>query len=270
MAEPILRWAGSKRKLMPLLTAAAPKDFSRYVEPFVGSAVLFLGLDAPGALLGDLNADLIDAYKTIREHPRAVWNRLSKMSHAADFYYQLRSKSADTLNDLDRAARFVYLNRFCFNGVYRTNKSGSFNVPRGSGKLSIPELPIFMSFAKALQRADLQCVDFAALVNRTKAGDFLYLDPPYALGEKKDRGEYGPGSFRERDEERLIDAITSASNRGVKVLLSYSPSTFVIERLPGWHVHKLSVIRSVAGFAGARRTADEILISNYRWRPIDK
>jgi DNA adenine methylase len=270
LAEPILRWAGSKRKLMPLLTAAAPKDFSRYAEPFVGSAVLFLGLDAPCALLGDLNEDLIDAYITIREHPRAVWNRVSTMSHEPDFYYELRNKSPDSLKALDRAARFVYLNRFCFNGVYRTNKSGRFNVPRGSGKLSIPNLSTFMNFAKALQRAELRCNDFEALVRRTNSGDFLYLDPPYALGEKKDRGEYGAGSFREKDEERLIDAITAASNRGVKVLLSYSPSTFVIEQLRGWQVHKLSVNRSVAGFADARRTADEILISNYGWRPINK
>jgi DNA adenine methylase len=268
LTDPILRWAGSKKKLLPVLTAAAPSHFSRYAEPFVGSAVLFLKLDAPKALLGDLNEDLIDAYTTIREHPRAVWNRVIGMSHDPDFYYELRGLEARSLNALDRAARFVYLNRFCFNGVYRTNKQGQFNVPRGSGRLSIPDLATFMGFAKTLKNADLVCGDFETLVRKTKKGDFLYLDPPYALGEKRDRGEYGAGSFREGDEVRLIESISAASKRGVKVLLSYSPSSFVTRQLKGWNVHNISVTRSVAGFSGSRRTAEEILVSNYEWSPI--
>lgn len=267
MADPILRWAGSKRKLLPLLTAATPARFSRYAEPFVGSAVLFLQLNSPDALLGDLNSDLIDTYLTIKEHPRAVWNRVIAMSHEPEFYYQLRSRKPEDLNPLERAARFVYLNRFCFNGVYRTNKQGNFNVPRGNGKLSIPTLQTFNHFSKSIRNAEIKCGDFEELVAKTKQGDFLYLDPPYALGEKRDRGEYGAGSFRENDELRLIKSIKKSSNRGVKVLLSYSPSPFVLESLNDWQIHRLSVTRSVAGFSGSRRTADEVLISNYKWSP---
>lgn len=266
MANPILRWAGSKRKLLPLLTAASPKKFDRYAEPFVGSGVLFLELNAPTALLGDLNEDLIETYLTIREHPRAVWNRLSKMSQEPAFYYELRAIDPVLLKPIDRAVRFVYLNRFCFNGVYRTNKKGHFNVPRGS-KCSIPDVDTFMAFAKSLRSAELMCSDFEALVDKTRRGDFLYLDPPYALGEKRDRGEYGVGSFRENDESRLLDAIVAASDRGVNVLLSYSPSALVTRKLRSWNIHNLSVIRSVAGFAGSRRNADEILVSNYDWSP---
>lgn len=267
MSDPILRWAGSKRKLLPLLTAASPKKFSRYAEPFVGSAVLFLELKATKALLGDLNHDLIDTYKTIREHPRAVWNRVSSMSHDSTFYYELRAVDPQSRSPLDRAARFVYLNRFCFNGVYRTNRAGRFNVPRGSGRLFVPDIDTFMNFAKLLRHAELTCTDFEDLVDKTQIGDFLYLDPPYALGEKRDRGEYGAGSFRDHDEERLVESIIAASDRGVKVLLSYSPSAFVTKKLRNWHIHKLSVARSVAGFAGSRRSADEILVSNYDWTP---
>lgn len=104
------------------------------------------------------------------------------------------------------------------------------------------------------------------MVDRAKRGDFLYLDPPYALGGKRDRGEYGVGSFREPDESRLVEAIQRASRRGVSVLLSYSPSLSVIEDLPGWQVHELTVARNVAGFTGSRRQAQEILVSNYTWR----
>lgn len=267
MTEPILRWAGSKKKLVPLLSAATPRGFTRYVEPFVGSAVLFLKLGAKSALLGDMNVDLIDTYRTVRDHPRAVWNRVSSMGQEPAYYYALRSENPASLSVLDRAARFIYLNRFCFNGVYRTNRAGMFNVARGKGHLFVPGLNVFMEMAKALQRAELTCVDFESVVDRTVRGDFLYLDPPYALGGKRDRGEYGIGSFREPDESRLVDAIQKASKRGVKVLLSYTPSQNVTQRLDGWKVHDLSVARNVAGFAGSRRQAKEILVSNYDWSP---
>ena len=265
MAEPILRWAGSKRKLLPLLIQASPKNFQRYAEPFAGSGVLFLKLKTENALLGDLNSELIEMYGTVRDHPRAVWNRVMAMTHEEAFYYELRSQMPSSLKPLDRAARFIYLNRFCFNGVYRTNQAGKFNVPRGSGKLSIPNFSVFSDFSKKLKQAQLSCTDFEELVSRTVDGDFLYLDPPYALGEKRDRGEYGAGSFRESDEDRLIKSVLSASTRGVKVLLSYSPSEVIQKRLSSWNFYNLSVTRSVAGFAGQRRKADEILVSNYKW-----
>lgn len=265
MAEPILRWAGSKKKLLPLLTAAAPRRYNRYIEPFVGSAVLFLRLDTPAAILGDINADLIDAYTTLRDHPRAVWNRVSAMSLETEYYYDLRAQNPASLASLDRAARFIYLNRFCFNGVYRTNRAGMFNVARGRGHLYVPDYAVFRDMAGALARAELLSDDFEVVVNRADRGNFLYLDPPYALGGKRDRGEYGVGTFREADEDRLIDAVQRASARGVNILLSYSPSPHVLENLRGWHVHHLTVARNVAGFAGSRRKAQEVLISNYEW-----
>jgi DNA adenine methylase len=265
VTKPILRWAGSKKKLVPLLADATPQGFTRYVEPFVGSAVLFLKLGAKSALLGDMNNDLIDTYKTIQNHPRAVWNRVSSMSQETEYYYSLRSENPASLSAIDRAARFVYLNRFCFNGVYRTNRAGMFNVARGKGHLFVPELDVFLDMSKALKKAELSCSDFESVVDKTTRGDFLYLDPPYALGGKRDRGEYGVGSFREADENRLVDAIQGASKRGVKVLLSYTPSPNITQRLEGWKVHDLSVARNVAGFAGSRRRAKEILVSNYDW-----
>lgn len=267
MGEPILRWAGSKKKLLPLLCAAAPAKFERYIEPFVGSAVYFLRLDATKAILGDINTDLIETYKTIRAHPRAVWNRLSSMSTDEDFYYEIRSAAPEKMSELDRAARFVYLNRFCFNGVYRTNRQGQFNVSRGKGHLYIPSFEIFKEFAKRLESASLENSDFESIVDQTRAGDYLYLDPPYALQGQRDRGEYGVGAFREVDEDRLVDALLSAEKRDVKVLLSYSPSPNLIQKLKGWRVHNFTVTRNVAGFAHSRRTADEMIVSNYDWSP---
>lgn len=223
MSEPLLRWAGSKRKLLPILTQAIPSSFKRYVEPFVGSGVLFLKIPQKRALLGDINIDLISTYETVRDHPRAVWNRASAFDEDPNFYYTLRAIDAENLQPLDRAARFVYLNRFCFNGVYRTNRAGKFNVSRGKGHLFIPQYRVFKAFSDRLKTAQLVCSDFQNLVTKTRNGDFMYLDPPYAMGAKRDRGEYGPGSFRDHDEERLASTLIDASDRGVKVLLSYSP-----------------------------------------------
>lgn len=265
MAEPILRWAGSKKKLLPVLSSAAPSSFKRYVEPFVGSAVLFLELEPGRAVLSDINTDLIETYENIRAHPRAVWNRVSEMPLAESFYYDLRAQEAETLRPLDRAARFVYLNRFCFNGVYRTNRQGRFNVSRGNGHLYVPSWEVFRDFSKRLAAATLKNDDFEKVVSKTRSGDFLYLDPPYALGGQRDRGEYGVGAFREDDEDRLAAALLEASAKDVQILLSYSPSSKLLRRLKGWHVKKLKVARNVAGFAQDRRIADEILVSNYDW-----
>jgi DNA adenine methylase len=265
VTEPILRWAGSKKKLLPILKSAAPESFSRYLEPFVGSAVLYLQLPRRPAILGDLNEDLISTYESLREHPRAVWNRLSKMPTEADFYYELRARSSQEMNELDRAARFIYLNRFCFNGVYRTNRQGEFNVARGVGALRIPGWQVVRDFALSIKDVRLCAGDFENMLSRARAGDFIYLDPPYALDGKRDRGEYGMGSFKDGDLNRLAEAMIGADRRGASVLLSYSNHPQLLTKLRGWKVTHLSVFRNVAGFASGRRKADEILVSNYAW-----
>jgi DNA adenine methylase len=263
---PLLRWAGSKKKLLPLLQRATPIYSKRYVEPFVGSGVLFLALDPARAVLSDINHDLIDTYHTVRSQPLQVWKAASGFDASEAAYYAVRALDPIGLSRVERAARFVYLNRFCFNGVYRTNREGRFNVSRGKGHLGIPRSEVFKAFAERLGRADLRCIDFETTLAETGAGDYIYLDPPYASSGNRDRGEYGPGSFKSEDLERLAAGLNAASERGAKVLLSYSDLPELIARLPGWQVRRLAVARNVAGFTSARRRAEEVLISNYSWR----
>lgn len=265
VVEPLLRWAGSKKKLLPVLLTAAPNDAERYIEPFAGSAVLFLRLGAGNAILGDLNDSLIETYRIVQRYPRAVWERASMLNDTPDDYYAIRAIPRERLNAFERAAQFVYLNRYCFNGVYRTNRAGQFNVARGKGHLFMPNLDAFKAFAGRLRAAELRCSDFEEILAEAGSGDFVYLDPPYALGEKRDRGEYGCNSFREKDELRLIAALRSADRRGAKILLSYSPATTVLHGLKKWRRHDLTVARNVAGFTAARRSAEEVLLSNYDW-----
>lgn len=263
--EPLLRWAGSKKKLLPVLLAAAPDDTERYIEPFAGSAVLFLRLDASNAILGDLNKSLIETYRIVQRYPRAVWERASSLGNTPDDYYVIRAIPRERLNAFERAAQFIYLNRYCFNGVYRTNRAGQFNVARGKGHLFMPDLDAFKAFAGRLRVAELRCSDFEEILAEAGTGDFVYLDPPYALGDKRDRGEYGCDTFREKDESRLISALRTADRRGAKILLSYSPATTVLQGLKKWRRHDLTVARNVAGFTAARRSANEVLMSNYDW-----
>jgi DNA adenine methylase len=129
--RPILRWAGSKRKLLPKLISLSPSSSGRYVEPFAGSAALFFALQPQDALLSDFNPELIETYKILSANAGSVWRRLSQMPGSRDFYYRIRARNPTSMSSIDRAARFIYLNRYCFNGVYRTNRLGQFNVPRG-------------------------------------------------------------------------------------------------------------------------------------------
>ncbi len=159
-SSPILRWAGSKRKLLPDILSCIPGSTARYIEPFAGSCCVFLALQPNRAIISDLNSALIDAYKTIRRTPEEVSTAVLAMPNTESFYYQLRACPIEQMDEVSRAARFVYLNRHCFNGVYRTNKSGVFNVPKGTKAGVIPTKEHFQAFAKVMRKASLRAVDF--------------------------------------------------------------------------------------------------------------
>jgi DNA adenine methylase len=258
--SPILRWAGSKRKLLPHILPCIPETTARYIEPFAGSCCVFLALRPRRAILSDLNPTLIDAYKTISRTPEEVSDAVSAMPNTESFYYQLRANPVEQLDDISRAARFVYLNRHCFNGVYRTNKNGIFNVPRGTKAGILPTKEHFQEFAKTIRRASLWAVDFEKTLKQASADDFVYLDPPYSNPNTRFRGEYGYGSFCDQDVQRLVAALQGADSRGAIILLSYNPT--IQSLLPNWYSKGLSVRRSVAGFNHQRSIVTEMLFSN--------
>lgn len=259
--EPVFRWAGSKRKLLPILLKNTPTTFERYVEPFCGSACLFFALNPEKSLLGDINSELIHTYRQIRYHPRIIARRVQEIRQTKDNYLRIRALKSDELSDIDRAVRFVFLNRLCFNGVYRTNKKGQFNVPMGNKTGKIPSETAFYRCSIALRNAELCDADFESL--NIKKGDFIYLDPPYAKKEGRDRGEYGPGSFQYSDIDRIVKFLKKITEKKANFLFSYSCSNDVIDRLHNnWNVQEISVARHVAGFSKHRNTVKEILVSN--------
>ncbi|APD12263.1 DNA adenine methylase [Pandoraea sputorum] len=261
--KPVLRWAGSKRQILPKLTGLAPQIPGRYIEPFCGSACLFLALNPSRALLGDVNAHLVAAYKALQRTPEMVASILADWDVDKETYLHLRALPTGTSAAFD-AAKFLYLNRYCFNGVYRENRQGQFNVPFGGYRTgSLPGLVELRQFSARLQNAELYCGDFAKAVRSAKSNDFIYLDPPYHYGSVRNRGEYGWNAFSDTDVERLIEEVRSADERGVRILISYNQAHSLRKALPGWHLTYAPVRRSVAGFSKGRKSVREYQLRNY-------
>ncbi|MBR0565767.1 Dam family site-specific DNA-(adenine-N6)-methyltransferase [Azoarcus sp. L1K30] len=261
--KPVLRWAGSKRQILPKLTSLSPHITGRYIEPFCGSACLFLALNPSRALLGDVNPHLVSAYRTLRARPETVASVLGGWTASKETYLHLRALPPG-MDDTFDAAKFLYLNRYCFNGVYRENRQGQFNVPFGGYRTgTLPSVEHLRQFSARLQNAELYCGDFSHAVQEATAGDFIYLDPPYYYGSVRNRGEYGWNAFSDTDVERLIELVRSAHERGVRILISYNQAHSLRKALPGWLLTYALVRRSVAGFSKGRKSVREYQLRNY-------
>lgn len=261
---PLLRWAGSKRRLLPLLSQYWNSSFTKYVEPFAGSAALYFRLQPPVAVLSDINSELILTLKGVQRSPAAVSRILSKWQPDKETYYRLRSIDPEKLSKSGRAARFIFLNKLSFNGLYRTNLSGVFNVPfSGSKTGSLPTAESLNDYSKALSRTKLVAKDFEAVV-KTEAtkGAFVYLDPPYFLTSAQVFTEYNSSPFCSDDLDRLERTLTLLHRRGAHFLLSYQKTAEIADRFRKWNQKSVRLHRNVSGFAGYRRSTTELLISN--------
>jgi len=220
----LLRWAESKRQLLPRLAQFWQASDSRYVEPFAGSACLFFHLQPREAVLGDLNTDLMATYRTVRSSPDAVAARLSEMPSADEaFYYKMRDEVTSPLSAPDRAARFIYLNRYCFNGLYRTDLNGHFNVPFGGDRTGLlPSRSQLRKIAYRLRGQTLVNGDFGSTLRHVRQGDFVYLDPPYWVEGRRVFREYSSSVFAEGDLKRLKRWLTHLKERGIAFVLSYA------------------------------------------------
>lgn len=260
---PLFRWAGSKRKLIPKLLEYVPEKFSKYVEPFCGSACLFFALSPKKAILSDINSELINAYLMVQSSHSTIAEEVGKLPVNIEFYKNIRSLDPVILEPIERAVRFTYLNRYCFNGVYRTNRQGGFNVPMGKKTGPMPDKDHFLNCNLALQHATIVAGDFDKTLKLIRKNDFVYLDPPYAKSHGRDRGEYGADSFSFNDIPRLSKYLDAIHAKGATFLLSYAAEESAEQQLSSrWSVERVAVRRHVAGFSGARKMVNEILVSN--------
>jgi DNA adenine methylase len=261
--ESVLRWAGSKRKLIPQLRESiAEISYDRYVEPFAGSACLFFSLSPTNAFLSDINAELIQFYNVLKAKPKALWRATIRHPVDATTYYQLRTLRPNRLSDVSRASRFLYLNRFCFNGIYRENKKGIFNVPFGAKTGALPSEATLVAASGVLQGASVTTVDFADSVRHARPGTLYYLDPPYDYSGRLDRGEFGYKTFRAVDIPRLSNLLEQIHARGAAFVLSYIDVPEVFDLTERWNTTRHRIRRQVASFSKFRQPIDELLITN--------
>lgn len=216
---PFLKWAGGKRWFVQKYSDLLPSEFNRYIEPFLGGGSVFFHLKPKHAILGDLNKDLVAAYTAIKEDPDSLTKALKKHKnlHSDEYYYQVRARNPTS--DIGRAARFIYLNRTCFNGIYRVNLKGKFNVPRGSKNTVILDSDDFLALSDQLKSAQIVNSDFEVLIETAKSGDLVFADPPYTVRHNLNGFvQYNEKLFSWDDQIRLADALYRAKERGVKIV----------------------------------------------------
>lgn len=246
-----------------MLSAFWNTSFRRYVEPFAGSAALFFAIRPKRALLGDLNEDLVQTFKAVAKDAGAVSDALAVLRPGRSNYYLVRATKPGALGPAARAARFIYLNRFCFNGLFRTNTTGEFNVPYGAPKTTnVPTREHLLACGSLLKRASIRQADFRQTLALVRDGDFVYLDPPYAVSNRRVFVEYGSSVFAEKDLRELGALLAGIETRGATFLISYADCSEARRALGQWAYRRIPVRRNVAGFSGARRTQYELFFSN--------
>jgi DNA adenine methylase len=261
--QAIFRWAGSKKQLLPVLSAYwHARPFNSYVEPFAGSSCFFFHVEPSRAILGDLNSELIDAMRALRLDPYKVLECLARLKTSRRNYYRVRACSLGSIGLYESAARFFFLNSLCFNGLYRTNRMGAFNVPFCPPGHQSLRKDLFAAASRLLRRAELMNADFEQTLEQAGRGDFVYMDPPYAVESRRIFSEYGRTPFSSTDFVRLTAALRRAEQRGASFVISYADCSQARALLQRWKPRRIRVRRNIAGFTGARRSSYELLASN--------
>ena len=262
--QPFLKWAGGKKQLIPYLSKHIPESFSRYIEPFVGGGAFFFYLRPKHAILSDLNEELINCYIVVRDQVEALIPALGGYVNNVDFYYHVREQDPNELDPVERAARTIYLNKTCFNGLYRVNKSGKFNVPFGKRKNpAICEPQALHAASEALQGAKLVHGSYLSVLRKyAHEGDFVYLDPPYyPAGGYADFKRYTKEFFYEEDHVELRDTVVRLVERGCFVLLTNSNTEFVRNLYKGFAYEVFDTRRNISCDPKTRTGQDLIVIA---------
>lgn len=260
---PFLKWPGGKRWLVSEYSHLIPAAFNTYIEPFLGSGSVYFHLQPKTALLGDVNPDVIAAFEGVKKRPNMVLKALleHRQNHSKEYYYQVRSEVPRGL--YARAARIIYLNRTCFNGIYRVNRRGEFNVPIGTRGDVVLETDNFPAVSRLLRSAEILSVDFESLIERAGPGDLVFADPPYTVTHNNNGFiKYNETLFSWADQERLAASLERARKRGAKVLATNANHESVRELYyaHGFTLITVSRFSPIAASASSRKQFEELVI----------
>lgn len=274
--KPFVKWAGGKTQIIDELQKMMPENFNTYFEPFIGGGALFFNLLPTKAVINDYNSELMTAYRTFQDTNdfTLMIEEIIKheKNHNEEYYYEVRAmdreESYQALPDYKKAARLIYLNKACFNGLYRVNSKGYFNVPSGKKKVvRAYNQALFDDLHEYLSNSKIKLLngDFSDAVKTAKKGDFVYFDPPYDTYEEKDSfTTYTKNSFGKEDQRRLADLYKKLSDKGVFVMLSNHNTPFIRELYKDYNIKVIQARRAINAKGTGRGAVEEVIITNYK------
>lgn len=269
---PVVKWAGGKRQILDQIMKYVPEDFSTYYEPFLGGGAVLFELQPQQAVINDICAELMLIYEVIKENVEELIAALRQHKNEKDYYYRIRGLDRDRqryqrLTPVQRAARMIYLNKTCFNGLYRVNKRGQFNVPFGNYKKpNIVNEDTLRAVSSYFNQAKIEftCQDFAAVLNEVEKEDFVYLDPPYdPLSETASFTNYDKSGFGREEQVRLKEACDQLHKKGIRFLLSNAATEFILDLYQDYRIEIIQAKRAINSRADRRGEVDEVLVMNF-------
>ena len=273
--KPFVKWVGGKRQLLKqfrLMNLYPPEKFNsakdQYFEPFVGGGAVFFDLLPQKAFLSDLNFELVTTYNVIKDDVEGLIKLLKKHTHNKDYFLEVRAQKIEMLSPLQIASRFIYLNRAGFNGMYRVNSRGEFNVPFGDSKNpNICDEENLRKVSRVLSNVEIKHQDYKQVLKKARKGDFVYFDPPYhPISKTATFTSYTANGFSEKDQTELRDIFLELSKRGCFVMLSNSDTPFINEIYSGFkgiRVSKVEAGRAINSKGSGRGKITEVLVTNY-------
>jgi DNA adenine methylase len=276
LVKPFLKWAGGKRQLVPVIRENhLPKNYNpnrhTYYEPFVGGGALLFALQPKKAVINDCNAELMNCYKVVRDSLDELIDDLNSHRNEKNYYYAVRSwdrdKSFENKTSVERASRIIFLNKTCYNGLFRVNSKGQFNVPFGRYKKpNILEEAVLKAVSQYLNtnQIELLNLDFKDAVQGADKGDFIYFDPPYdPISDSASFTGYDVNKFNRDEQRRLKETVDELNRRGCKFLLSNAYTDFIVDLYRDYNQTRVSAIRAINSNPSKRGRVDEILVKNY-------
>ncbi|HEY8344057.1 MAG TPA: DNA adenine methylase [Bacillota bacterium] len=269
--QPFLKWAGGKRQLLPAIKSYVPRQYSVYHEPFVGAGAVLFALQPAKAVINDINTELINCYRVLKEAPEELMRDLAQHKNEAGYYYEVRDLDRKpefkSLSAVQRASRIIFLNKTCYNGLFRVNSAGHFNVPFGRYKNpKILDTQGLKSVSRYLNENEVEILntDFAEAVSKARKGDFVYFDPPYdPVSDTSSFTGYALNGFGRDEQRRLRQVFAELDKRGCFVLLSNSATEFIYDLYQDYKIVTVTANRPINSKASGRGKINEVLVMNY-------
>lgn len=260
--NPFLKWMGGKKRILPQIKSFFPEKYENYYEVFLGGAAVFFSIENDNQkFVNDLNEEIINLYRVIKDNPYELMSQLDEYIklYSKEFYYQLRNEKFDC--EIKRASRILFLNKSCFNGLYRTRRDGSFNTPIGSPIKTFYEKENILGCSELLKKTEITNLDFEEVLSKTQKGDLVYCDPPYdPISSTSKFTTYNGKDFNKEDHKRLFNSCYQAYLRGAFIILSHSSTEFIKDLYKDFPIHTLEIQRNISFKKETRGKVEELII----------